>query len=94
MKMWWVVVSVVNIDGDAVKFGNTWHSYNIADHTSTGERLRSRSRRKKTMVQIRGRPATWVDRFVRPAHWLRIKSDQINCEFDSVRIASEFVACI
>jgi hypothetical protein len=49
---------------------------------------------QKTMVQIRGRPATWVDRFVRPAHWLRIKSDQINCEFDSVRIASGFVACI
>jgi hypothetical protein len=32
---------------------------------STNERLRSPSRRQKTMIQIRGRPATWVDRFVR-----------------------------
>jgi hypothetical protein len=26
MKMRWIVVSIVNIDGDAVKFGNGWHS--------------------------------------------------------------------
>jgi hypothetical protein len=32
---------------------------------SPGERWRSPSRRQKTMIQIRGRPATWLDRFVR-----------------------------
>jgi hypothetical protein len=32
-----------------------------------GERWRSRSRRQKTMIQIRGRPATCVHRFVRPS---------------------------
>jgi hypothetical protein len=31
-----------------------------------GERWRSRSRRQKTMIQIRGQPATCVHRFVRP----------------------------
>jgi hypothetical protein len=29
------------------------------------ERLRSPSRRQKTVIQNRGRPATWVDRLVR-----------------------------